>query len=402
MVDSANKSVSFVSDENGNRIRTIDSQNHAWTNVFDELNRLVEQDDPLGNKTFFRYDPVGNLTNKVTPNGDSIRYFYDALNRLTNIVYPSAPPVTFAYDEVGNRTNMTDGLGTTIWVYDLLNRLTGVTDPYGQTVSFGYDANGNRVSLTYPGNKVVSYGFDSLNRLTALTNWLGGIITYSYDARGNLIAATNANGTSTVYGYDLANRLVTLTNFAPNGSVIAGYALTLDGVGNHRQATHEQPLFPILSNQTNNYTYDSDNRLTAIDGQTVMHNANGDLTGIGPNTYAYDVENRLTQFTLTNVSGTCAYDGLGNRLTRTVNGQARGFVLDRTGAMTQVLVEMETNGTPVAYYVYGIGLAQRITPDGQTTTYQFNIQGSTVALTDSSGTITDSYAYDSFGVLADC
>ncbi len=43
---------------------------------------------------------------------------------------------------------------------------------------------------------------------------------------------------------------------------------------------------------------------------------------------------------------------------------------------------------------------QRITPDGQTTTYHFNIQGSTVALTDLAGSITDSYAYDSFGVLA--
>jgi RHS repeat-associated protein len=70
------------------------------------------------------------------------------------------------------------------------------------------------------------------------------------------------------------------------------------------------------------------------------------------------------------------------------------------GALTQVLVENDTNNSPVAYYVYGLGLAERITPDGTVVTYHYNIQGSTVALTDSGGDITDSYAYDSFGVLA--
>jgi RHS repeat-associated protein len=103
------------------------------------------------------------------------------------------------------------------------------------------------------------------------------------------------------------------------------------------------------------------------------------------------------QLSLTN---TFTYDGLGSRLARTVNGQARRFVLDRLGALTQVLVENDTNNSPVAYYVYGLGLAGRISSSGTVATYHFNIQGSTVALTDSSGKVTDSYAYDSFGVLA--
>jgi RHS repeat-associated protein len=63
-----------------------------------------------------------------------------------------------------------------------------------------------------------------------------------------------------------------------------------------------------------------------------------------------------------------------------------------------MLVETDTNGSPVAYYVYGLGLAQRIS-GGTVSTYHFNNQGSTVALTDSAGNVTDSYAYDSFGTL---
>lgn len=396
VVDAANQSIFFTYDANGNRIGTTDPNGHTWSNAFDQVNRLVEQNDPLGNKTIFHFDPVGNLTNKVTANNDTIIYGFDALNRLTNIAYPSGPPVTFAYDSVGNRTNMVDGVGTTTWQFDLLNRLMSVTDPYGKTVANGFDANGNRVSLTYPGNNVIKYGFDAQNRMTALTNWLNGVVTYGYDSRGNLISANNANGTTVAYSYDVADRLVALTNSARDSSIIVAYAVTLDGLGNHKQATHTQPLFPILPNQTNNYTYDSDNRLLTIDGQTVLHNANGDLTSIGTNSYAYDFEDRLVQVSITN---TFTYDGLGNRLGRTVDGHAEQFVLDLMSALTQVLVESDTNGFPVAYYVYGLGLAQRIASDESVATYHYNFQGSTIALTDSIGNVTDSYTYDSFGVL---
>jgi RHS repeat-associated protein len=400
VIDSANQLVFFDYDANGNRISTTDPNGHSWTNVFDELNRVTEQDDAQGHKTIFHYDPVGNLTNKITPNGDSILYSYDALNRLTNIAYPSGPPVILAYDSVGNRTNMIDGLGTTTWRYDEINRLISVTDPYGQTVTNLFDENGNRIALTYPGNKVVRYGYDPLNRMIALTNWVGGIVTYGYDNWGNLINATNANGTTSFYGYDESSCLVTLTNAQTDASVIASYALSLDEIGNHKQLAHSQPLTPILDNVTNSYIYDSDNRLTAIDGQSVIHDANGNLKNIGPNSFTYDFENRLTQFSLTNASGNCVYDGLGNRLSRMVGGETRHFTLDRMGALNQVLVETDSSSLPIAYYVYGLGLAEQITPSRETTTYHFNIQGSTVALTDSTGKVTDCYAFDSFGVLA--
>lgn len=401
VVDSADQSVYLAYNQNGNRVRITDPGGHTWTNIFDGLNRLIEQRNPDGTKTVFSYDPVGNLTNKFTPNGDSITYGYDAANRLTNITYPSGPPVAIAYDEVGNRTNMIDSLGATTWQYDLLNRLLSVTDPHGETVVNSFDANGNRVSLTYPGNKTVNYGFDALNRMTALTNWQNGVVNYSYDTQGNLISTTHANGTTAAYVYDAANRLIALTNTSPSAGVIAAYALALDSIGNQRQETREQPLFPILPNQTNNYAYNSDNRLLTIDGQIVTHNLNGNLTAIGTNaTYAYDFADRLVQFAVTNVSGTCSYDGLGNRLARTVNGQIEHFVLDRMGALTQVLAEVGTNGSPISYYVYGLGLAQRISANGAVATYHFDIQSSTIAITDSGGNVTDSYAYDSFGVLA--
>ncbi len=400
VADIAGNAVFFDYDANGNRIRTTDPNGHNWVNVFDELNRLLEQSDPQGHRTIFRYDTVGNLTNKLTPNGDSISYGHDALNRLTKITYPTGPPLSFAYDSVGNRTQMVDSLGTTTWVYDDLNRLVSVTDPYGQSVTNEFDIAGNRVALTYPGNLTVRYSYDPLNRMVALTNWLGGVITYGYDSRGNLVATTNADSTTAAYGYDVGSRLVALTNARADASVIAAYALTLDGMGNHLESSQAQPLYPLLPNQTNNYSYDSDNRLTVVDGKSVTHDSNGNLTGLGSERFGYDFENRLIQFTLSNFTGACAYDGMGNRLAATTNAVMRRLVLDRLGGLTQVLAETDTNGVAFARYVFGLGLSQRITPDGTVSTYHFDVRGSTVALSDSTGSVTDGYAYDSFGVPA--
>jgi RHS repeat-associated protein len=192
---------------------------------------------------------------------------------------------------------------------------------------------------------------------------------------------------------------VTLANRRPDATVIASYALALDGLGNPLQSTHEQPLFPNLPNQTNSYTYDSDNRLISIDGESVIHDGNGNLRSIGTNSFGYDFENRLIEFTLTHNAGAYLYDGLGNRLSASVNATVRRFVLDRMASLTQVLLETDVNNSPDAYYLYGIGLAQRITPAGETATYHFDIRGSTVAITDSQGIVTDSYAFDSFGVI---
>ena len=403
VIDVANQSAFFDYDQNGNRMVTTDPNGHSWTNVFDELNRLIEQDDPQGHKTLLNYDPVGNLTNKIASNNDSITYKYDAANQLTNIVYPSGTAVRFTYDSVGNRTTMNDGLGATTWVYDDLNRPKSVLDHFVQNVFYTYDRNGNRIALTYPGvNKIVRYGYDALNRMMALTNWLGGKVAYAYDSRGNLISSTNTYGTKTSYGYDEANRMIGLANSTAGGNVIASYSLMLDGLGNPRQAIHNQPIFPILSSQTNSYTYDSDNRLLSIDSQTVTHNANGDITNLGTNVYVYDFEDRLVKIPQTTTTNIFGYDGLGNRLTNIVNGQSRRFAIDRMGALSQVLIEYNSGG-PTNYYIYGLGLVQQISTNGSSgavSTYQFNIQGSTVALTDSAGNVTDSYAYDSFGVLA--
>jgi len=432
-------------DEVGNRINMVDATG-TTTWHYDLLNRLVSVTDPFGQTVSDGFDANGNRIRLIYPGNKTVNYGFDALNRMTSLTNWLGGVVSYGYDTRGDLTVTTNANSTTVlYSYDAANRLVALTNNASGNHHYELITTPDPISWLDANNAAVARGghlatISSSEENTLVGNlgspglrWIGGYQpASSIEPAGGwswvtgepfgythwYLSEPNNGGDGhedyiAQWNYDSDFFWIDAPNSPDGGwatrafaveydaNIIAAYSLTLDGVGNHTQAANDQPLSSILSNQTNNYTYSSDNRLLAIDGQTVTHNANGDLTAIGTNAnYTYDFQDRLLSLAngLTNVSFT--YDGLGNRLTRILSGQARHFVLDRLGALTQVLAETDTNNSPVAYYVYGLGLAERISADGTVATYHFDIQGSTVALSDSGGNVTDSYAYDSFGVLA--
>ena len=400
VTDANGGTVQYGYDANGNLISMTEPNGNVTTYTYDALNRLITQVEPLGHTTTKQYDAVGNVTQLNDPKGNTIQYSYDNLDRLITKTYPDSSTVSFTYDANGNRTQMVDSLGTTTYTYDALDRMTAYTDPVGKSVAYGYDANGNRTSLTYPGAKVVTYSYDAANRLTQVTDWLARTTHYAYDTAWRLTGATNPNGTSASYGYDDAGRLTSLSNTRSDASVIAGYSYTLDPIGNHSQAVANEPLSPVIPDQTASYTYDAENRITNINGTPNTFDANGNMTGKGSDIFAYDYENRLVQSNVVGVSTQYGYDGLGNRFARTAGGATTRYVLDINTNRTNVLAETDASGSITAYYVYGQGLIAKILPDGTASYYHYDSRGSTIALTDSTENITDSYAYDAFGKLA--
>jgi RHS repeat-associated protein len=396
--DAAGGVVAYTYDNVGNRTSTTDPNGHTTTNIFDALNRLVKTTDPSGGLAQFAYDAVGNLASRTDPNGNTTTYLYDANNRRTQITYPTGTPVAFGYDANGNRTSMTDSLGTIVCSYDALNRLTNVTDCYGKTIAYGYDQNGNRTSVTYPGDKTVAYSYDAMNRMMTATDWLNHTTAYAYDSDGNLTGTLNPNGSAAAYSYDAANRLISLTNSAPGSAVISSYQYTLDAVGNHAQVDQVELLqtTPVVGQSS--YTYDNDNRMVTSEGLPQVFDANGNMTSINTtNLLVYDYENRLTQTVFGNSTNSYQYNGLGNRMSATRDGSVTHYVQDVNSPLTQVLAETDSGGTVTAYYVYGLGLISRIDSAGNPQYYHYDSRGSTIALTDASGLITDAYAYDPFG-----
>ena len=206
----------------------------------------------------------------------------------------------------------------------------------------------------------------------------------SRDAVGNRLQVNelvpNALGTpgqttsvQNTYGYD---RLYRLTNV--NSPSTPTY--TYDPIGNR------------LTNPTTSYSYDRADRITAAGSTPYTVDAAGNLTARGSDSFSYDQANRLTSATVGGTMSTYVYDGDGKRASKTVGSTTTSYVYDPSKALPDVL----TDGT--LKYVYGLSLAYAVDSAGNVQVYHADGLGSVRAITDGTGTLTQTYQTDPFGV----
>ncbi len=115
----------------------------------------------------------------------------------------------------------------------------------------------------------------------------------------------------------------------------------------------------------------------------------------------FDYENRLTQHQKSVVQYQYVYDGGGLRTSRTIDGTITEHALDRATQLANVLVEFNTNGIPARYYIWGPSsflLAQKEST-GEIRYFHADEQGSTLAITDNSGSLIDEIVYDPYGKI---
>jgi RHS repeat-associated protein len=324
-------------------------------------------------------------------------YGYDGRNRLESKQTPFST-LSYTYDVAGNietlRSSNANGVSVD-YSYDELNRLSSVKDNRlvgNQSTSYSYDAVGNLQSYLYPNQVTSTYGYNNLNRLTTMTvnNGTTNLSSYQYTLgpTGNRTQVVEKDGRTVNYVYDDLYRLTseTIANSANNGST--GYQY--DAVGNRLQRTSTVGQVP---NQT--LTYDTNDRLNS---DTYDDNGNTKLSN--GKTYNYDFENKLTS---TSDGITIVYDGDGNRVAKTVNGQATFYLVDTNNltGYAQVVEELRSGVGVVKAYTYGSDLIsqRQVTNGGIVNFYQYDGHGSVRQLTDASASITDTYTYDAFGNL---
>jgi RHS repeat-associated protein len=448
---------SYAYDEVGNRITQTDANGHVTSFAYDQLGRRVSRTLPLGMSESYGYDADGNLTSKKDFNSHTTNYAYDTMNRLLSKTADAffssgacaggvcgATKVSFTYTATGRRLTMTDAAGSTSYTYDTRDRLLTKASPFG-TLTYTYDAAGNTLSLvsSNSGGASMTYGYDQLNRLSSVTD-ASGVTNYSYDAVGNLSGYTYPNGVATSYTYDTLNRLTNMQSTcgaaAPGcgapGTPISSYVYTLGAAGNRLSVAE-------LSGRTVNYGYDDLYRLTSEtvasdphgnNGQvsytfdnvgnrlqrtstlpgvvstgllnydandrtaTDPYDAGGNLLSSGAGANVYDFENRLVQ-----AGGVkLVYDGDGNRVKETVATVTTSYLVadqNLTG-YAQVLDELQS-GSVSRTYSYGLSLiSQKLGASiSQLSFYGFDGHGSVRFLSSSTGSVTDTYDYDAFGIL---
>ncbi len=441
VTDSLSKVTSYTYDEMGNRISTTDANDNTTNYAYDLLSRLTKTTYPDTTYEQYTYDINSNLLSKRTRKGDVITYSYDNLNRLDIKTYPNAATVDYSYDITSRLTSViASGSEAISYTYDNLNRVTQVTSQ-GKTIDYNYDNTGNRTKLRYPDSSYITYDYDDLNRLTAIKDDTSATIaSYSYDALSRRTEANYANNTQSEYSYDNVHRLLALANKINGGADISTFAYTYDNVGNRQTMTkngqthsyqydsiyqltnadypatypYSDTVFnydalgnreTVTNGGTTNYTSNNLNQYTAVDngqGQALspQYDPSGNLTNDGTWTFGYDYENRLISATNGTINVSYAYDALGRRIQKDVDGVITKYLYDGD----QVICEYDNSETLLRKFIYGPGIDEPIAFVGAGLAsaryyYHFDGLGSGTEITDSSGDVVEKYEYDVYGKI---
>jgi len=211
---------------------------------------------------------------------------------------------------------------------------------------------------------------------------------YAYNAVGNRTSLADKRGTQ-AFGYDALDRLTSATH--PLLAAPQGFAY--DPVGNRT---------------TNGSLYNAGNQLTEDANFTYEYDLNGNLTRktfkvSGNHTdYTYDAENRLIRVdefaagaTTPGAVSTYRYDGLGRRIEKIGNGITKRYVYDGE----DILLEYDGANALLARYTHGPGIDEPLTMTRGGVNYFYHQDGlgTVTELTDSTGAVAQSYAYDAWG-----
>jgi RHS repeat-associated protein len=441
VTDAAQNVTTYAYDLENNLTSITDAAQHTTSFVYDAFGRVTQMAFPSSLTENYVYDAIGNLTSKVDRKNQTIQYVYDALNRLSHKGYPDATGVDYVYDLAGKIKQVSDPTGTYGFAYDNMGRLIGTSTQYAFlpgtpaptfSNSYGYDAASNRTSFTAPDGSTNTYSYDTLGRLATLTNSLTGQFGFSYDALSRRTALNRPNGINTTYGYDSLSRLLNVLHKA--GTVtLDGAGYTYDNAGNRtakinylnnitEQYTYD-PLYQLTqvaqgATTTESYSYDavgnrlsslgmspyaynSFNELTSTPVATFTYDANGNtLTKVDSfetTTYAWDFENRLTSVALPAGAGTVTfkYDPFGRRIQKSSSSGTTNYLYDSADTVDEV----DGGGSVLARYIQGPGIDDPLAEgrSGTDAFYEQDAVGSVTSLSSSTGTILNSYTYDTFG-----
>ena len=183
------------------------------------------------------------------------------------------------------------------------------------------------------------------------------------------------------YTYDNLSRVTARTvKKLSDNSVVSTETFNYDAAGN------------VTSAPDSSFQYDTNNRLISFNGNTVSYDLDGNMLNNGVKSFTYDSANRL----ITAGGHTYTYNAEDVRIRNLCAEEDTTYTYDTNCKLSKLLTK--TTGGVVTKYVYGRGLIGEETSN-TFKTYHFDCRGSTIAITNASGTITDTFAYDTYGKL---
>ncbi|MBL1265044.1 RHS repeat-associated core domain-containing protein [Candidatus Methylomicrobium oryzae] len=367
--DANRNAIQYEYDNNDNLIEVIDPRGITTRYEKDGFGNVTQISSPDTGETKNTYDAVGNRITSTDARGQTTRYSYDALNNLINTVYADGKTVSFSYDIAHRLSKMTDSFGYTQWSYDKRNRVAQKTQKIGKITKktkYQYDVAGHLIAMTYPSGKKVSYLYQN-GRLTQISIKKAWLLTgIQYEPFGPASHWTWGNGQPYQRTFDLDGLL---THYPLGGrsrdlvydanGQISDYldsdtslnqSFTYDPIGQLTQATTATENYDwnyddngnrLSSNQggqLQSYIYANDsNRLqqsvAGDDTTNYSYDASGNTTSNGQYSFTYDSTGRMVAANGASSSAAYVINGLGQRVSKTVDNDARLFAYDESGRL---------------------------------------------------------------------
>jgi len=320
-------------DEYGRPVKSVTSDGSAEVMVYDLAGRVVEFLDGEGHLTKFTYDLAGRMVQEISPSGAVSRYEYDAAGRPSVMTDPSGAQVRLEYSEdslviarhyASSAEASEDQWQSEYTFYDKVGRVIAQG-----AARFQYDACGRLTALQDPIHGTRHFRYDAAGQLTAVANGVGGVTRYEYDVTGNLVKTIDPLGNVSTREYDEAGRLV--AEIDPLGrKTSAGY----DAAGRliWQRTGDEQEL---------RWTYDRAGQLKTVGTPTRVLAE-----------YARDAARRCVSITdHTRSAGVpveqvLRFDGVGNLISHTRDGQGPSWAYDNEGRVVSVT---DPTGITVSY-----------------------------------------------------
>lgn len=311
---------------------------------------------------------------------------------------------------------------------------SSATNGAGRAVLYDYDIGSALVGITYPSGLHVTRTIDAMGRVVTLDDGLGHATTFSYDADGNISTVSYPNGVTGRFTYDAAERVTAIQYLTGAGRSLAQFQYERDAIGfltktvakgvpPHIERYGYTSLDQLARVNSTSYQYDAVGRLVRSGKEVLSYDDGDQLVSLAPNPssrrktlftydatgarsqrdeargtdtlYVYDQENRLTA--IGSVGGAAvaqyAYDGLGLRSGKTVEGVPEEFTWQLVGGLPLVLEAGDVS------FVYGPGgqPLQQIDGSGRVVFFHQDQLGSARLLTDDVGHTVRKFRYDAYG-----
>jgi len=354
---------------------------------YDDQGRMIGTVDGLGNFSEFQHD-MENAKEYVTDrNGNTTIFEYDSDGNIIAETDPLGDVISYTYDERGNQLSKTDAVGNIWeWTYDGKSNKLSETDPLGNTSRWTYDIRGNVLTHEDSDGYTISYSYDAAGNLSYYEDAVGNNYSIDHSNSGQPTNVEDPRGNLSISVYGSAGLPISKELKDANGELIKRNEYTYDLNGNKLSETEYRTIDGVLTPITEEYQYDSLNRLIAtinpLGGVSrIEYSPSGKvikkINVLGNATrYEYDTLNNLVKIRYPDGSAeSIAYDAEGN-ITSKIDRLGREFKFFYN-KRNQLIETISPNGSS-RHTIYGECCSQVdavIDAKGNRTEYEYDAAG---------------------------